>query len=210
MRQPEENNDAAVPTSPKGLLGRIGNWLFSHHHFHLKLISGTALGVLVIVFLAGTFFYVTLRHHMQELLRSHTVEVIRLSSLVENDIGGLETGHRGYLLTGDRNYVSSFDRRREEISRRLQDLQKLTDKNERQATRLTKVEGVINDWITNVALPEINAADRGLTNAAIDPATGKSGISLGNKLLDQAREALQSLQDEEQIVLNQRMAEEEW
>src|SRR5207249_8024752 len=37
-----------------------------------------------------------------------------------------------------------------------------------------------------------------------------SPILLGNTLLDQAREALQSLQDEEQIILNQRMAEQEW
>ena len=33
---------------------------------------------------------------------------------------------------------------------------------------------------------------------------------MGNSLLDQAREILQSLQDEEQIVLNQRMHEQEW
>src|SRR6202022_3720966 len=33
---------------------------------------------------------------------------------------------------------------------------------------------------------------------------------LGNSLLDQTREVLQSLQDEEQIVLNQRMHDQEW
>src|SRR3984893_16956996 len=35
-------------------------------------------------------------------------------------------------------------------------------------------------------------------------------VVLGNSLLDQAREVLQSLQDEEQIVLNQRMHDQEW
>jgi PAS domain S-box-containing protein len=35
-------------------------------------------------------------------------------------------------------------------------------------------------------------------------------VSSGNSLLNQAREVLQSLQDEEQIVLNQRMIEQEW
>ena len=33
---------------------------------------------------------------------------------------------------------------------------------------------------------------------------------MGNTLLDQAREILQSLQNEEQIVLNQRMQDQEW
>ena len=41
-------------------------------------------------------------------------------------------------------------------------------------------------------------------------AAGAASVPLGNSLLDQAREILQSLQDEEQIILNQRMAEQEW
>src|SRR5256885_12927001 len=39
---------------------------------------------------------------------------------------------------------------------------------------------------------------------------GESYGALGNGLLNQAREILQSLQNEEQIVLNQRMREQEW
>lgn len=216
MRQPEENNDAPLPIDPPtGLFGRVGGWLFSHRHFRLKLLSGTAVGVLVIALLAGTFLYVTYRNHAQETLRYHTIEVIRLSSLVENDIGVLETGHRGFLLTGDSSYATSFERRRDQINQRLTDLQKLLDKNPRQSARVTKVQGVVNDWIKNIAIPEINSLDRSLTNppastVATDATAGRSGLSLGNKLLDQAREALQLLQDEEQIVLNQRMAEQEW
>ena len=44
--------------------------------------------------------------------------------------------------------------------------------------------------------------------AAETNATGS--FALGNSLLDQAREVLQSLQDEEQIVLNTRMHDQEW
>lgn len=208
MRQPEENNEAPVAQSPPGLFRRVGNWVFSHRHFHLKLLSGTAVAAVVIVLLAGIFLYLTVRNHLQESLRSHTIEVIRLSSLIENDIAALETGHRGFLLTGDQAYVASFERRRELIWRRLQDLQTLVTKNERQAARLSKIQNVVNDWIKNVALPEINAYDKTATGPAAE--ASKAGLSLGQNLLDQGREALQSLQDEEQIVLNQRMAEQEW
>src|SRR6266550_8548296 len=76
-------------------------WLFSPQHFHFKLLSGTAVGIVVITFLAGLFLFVTLRNHHQESLRAHTLEVMRLSSVLENDIAALETGHRGYLLTGN-------------------------------------------------------------------------------------------------------------
>jgi hypothetical protein len=90
--------DATVPTVLKSrrrsIFGRIGDWLFSQRHFHLKLLSGTTVGVIVIIFLAGVFLLVTLRNHYQDTLRTHTIEVIRLSSLIENDIASLESGHR--------------------------------------------------------------------------------------------------------------------
>src|SRR5437867_931378 len=98
MRQSEE---VLVNSSPKSggfaVLRRCVAWLFSQRHFHLKLLSGTAAGVLVIILLAGIFLYVTLRNHHQEVLRSHTIDVMRLSSLIENDIASLESGHRGFL-----------------------------------------------------------------------------------------------------------------
>src|SRR3954471_4122864 len=92
----------APPTKTvrRGVFGNGLAWLFSPKHFHFKLLSGTAVGIVVITFLAGLFLFVTLRNHHQESLRSHTLEVMRLSSVIENDIAALETGHRGYLLTG--------------------------------------------------------------------------------------------------------------
>jgi membrane associated rhomboid family serine protease len=39
----------------RGLVGRSAAWLFSPKHFHFKLLSGTAVGIVVITFLAGLF-----------------------------------------------------------------------------------------------------------------------------------------------------------
>src|SRR5438874_10313159 len=133
MRQPEVTIDSPLQPAAHGLFRRAGNWLFSQRHFHFKLLSGTAVGALVICFLAGIFLYVTVRNHVQETLRSHIIEVIRLSSLVENDVAALETGHRGFLLTGNQTYISSFERRRELIRRRLNELTGLINNNDRQA-----------------------------------------------------------------------------
>src|SRR4051794_5006540 len=108
MRQQEEiTTETLLPQASPGLFRRAVSWLFSQRHFHLKLLSGTAAGVVVIFLLAGIFLYVTLRNHYQETLRAHTIEVIRVSSFIENDIAALETGHRGFLLTGDQSYVAS-------------------------------------------------------------------------------------------------------
>ncbi|HXM33044.1 MAG TPA: CHASE3 domain-containing protein [Chthoniobacterales bacterium] len=184
-------------------------WLFSPKHFHFKLLSGTAVGIVVITFLAGLFLFVTVRNHRQESLRAHTIEVMRLSSVIENDIAALETGHRGFLLTGQSQYLEPFDRRRDLIKRRVEDLTQLILDSPRQRKRVMKIQEIVQKWLETVALPQMNSrTTSGVANLA-ESATNPAP-SLGNSLLNQAREILQSLQNEEQIVLNQRMRDQEW
>ncbi|MEY2503741.1 MAG: hypothetical protein QOG27_21, partial [Verrucomicrobiota bacterium] len=169
---------------------------------------GTAVGIVVITFLAGLFLFVTLRNHHQETLRSHTLEVMRLSSVIENDIAALETGHRGYLLTGDASYLEPFERRRELIKHRVEELTQLILDSPRQRKRVMKIQEVVQKWLETVALPQMNARTNG--NAVLSGPAVASSDPLGNELINQAREILQLLQNEEQIVLNERMREQEW
>jgi len=210
----DQPSAATISTTPKprrrSLSRRIADSLFSQRHFHLKLLSGTTVGVAVIIFLAGVFLLVTLRNHYQDALRTHTIEVIRLSSLIENDIAALESGHRGYLLSGNELYIAPFDQKRELLKRRVEDLTALILDSPKQRKRVMKVQEVAQKWLDTVALPEISARRaRGTADATADTVAAGS-VTLGNSLLDQAREVLQSLQDEQQIVLNQRMQEQEW
>ncbi len=193
----------------RGIFGRSATWLFSPKHFHFKLLSGTAVGIVVITFLAGLFLFVTLRNHYQETLRAHTLEVMRLSSVLENDIAALETGHRGYLLTGSVEYLESFERRRETIKGRVEELTVLILDSPRQRKRVMKIQEIVQKWLDEVALPQINDRQSKGTARLAESANDSSG-PLGNGLLNQARDILQSLQNEEQIVLNQRMREQEW
>jgi two-component system cell cycle sensor histidine kinase/response regulator CckA len=198
--------NAAKPGRP-GLTHRLSGWLFSQKHFHFKLLSGTTAGAIVIIFLAGVFLYLTLRNHYQDVLRAHTVEVMRLSGLIENDIAGMESSHRGFLLTGNQLYLEPFDRRHDQIRSRIEDLTSLILDSPAQRKRAMKVQAVVREWLDTVALPQIKARQE--KGAKLD-ANAAGGVNLGNSLLGQAREVLQSLQDEEQIVLNQRMHDQEW
>ena len=191
--------------SRPSLFRRCSAWLFSQKHFHVKLLSGTAAGVIVIIFLAGIFLFVTYRNHRQEVLRTHTIEVMRMSSVLENDIAALEASHRGYLLTAKPAYVEAFEQRRQAIKKRVDDLTALILESPAQRKRVMKVQKILQDWQTTVVEPEINGRiEQDLASTATTP------IALGNSLLDEARGYLQDLQDEEQIVLNQRMREQEW
>ncbi len=151
-----------------------------------------------------------MRNHYQDTLRTHTIEVIRLSSLIENDIASLESGHRGFLLSGSEDYIAPFEKKRDLIKHRIEDLTALILDSPRQRKRVMKVQEVVQKWLETVATPEINAC-RSKGSAPTAAETNAAGsFALGNSLLDQAREVLQSLQDEEQIVLNQRMHDQEW
>ena len=196
---------------PFSFFGRSIAWLFSQKHFHVKLLSGTVAGVIVIIFLAGTFLFVTYRNHRQEALRSHTIGVLRLSSVIENDIAALETSHRGYLLTANAAYQELFERRREQIKRRVDDLTDLIVESPGQRKRLMKVQEIVQRWLTTVAAPEMEMrrANPTATGTAIAQ-SGSAAALLGDSMLDEARELLRALQNEEQIVLNQRMRDQEW
>ena len=195
--------------SRRGISGKWGAWLFSQRHFHLKLLSGTTAGIAVITFLAGLFLFVTIRNHQQETLRTHTIEVMRLSGIIENDIAALETSHRGFLLNGQAEFLETFQSRRELSKRRVESLTHLILDSPRQRKRVIKIQEIMQKWLDEFALPEITAREAKSSPALSEPARAVS-VPLGNGLLDQAREILQAVQNEEQIVLNQRMQDQEW
>src|SRR5437899_11846627 len=118
----DPSGDASVPNSLKArrrsIFGHVADWLFSQRHFHLKLLSGTTVAVIVIIFLVGVFLLVTLPYHYQESLRTHTIVVMRLSSLIENDIAGFEGGQRGYLSSRNETYIELFETKRDLIRQR--------------------------------------------------------------------------------------------
>ncbi len=196
----EQESSVEVTAKPR-FFRRWLTSLLSSRHFHYKLLSGTAAAVLVIIFLVGVFLFLTLRDHYQETMRAHTVEVMRLASIIENDIAALESDHRGFLLTRDPRFIEPFQRRRQLIKKRSDELASLISQSPAQRARVARAQEAVQRWVDEIAQPAFS--NHGSAAVEIKPA-------LGSKMLDQAREILQSLQDEEQIVLNQRMREQDW
>ena len=190
----------------RGLLRRSIEWLFSQRHFHLKVLSGTAAGVIVILALAGVFLWITLRDHYQDEARAHTIDVMRLSSLIETDIVALETAHRGFLLTGQPDFLARFERRKAAIDQHIQDLTHQLGESQTQKKRVLKAQQIVQKWIDTTGLPEIESRKK----LGADANAQSESLRLEKSELDQAREILQSLQEEEQIVLNARMRVHDW
>ncbi len=183
-------------------LSRALSWLLGSQHFHYKLLAGTGAAVVVIVFLVGTFLFVTLRNYRQDAIRAHTVQVKRLSSVIENDIAALESYHRAYLLTGNEQYTKLFDSRKQAMQSRMGELTALVRENSAQCERVTKAGNLARHWVEQIARPAFSKGSASKPRLA--------AAALGSTMLNQPREVLQSLQDEEQIVLNHKIENQEW
>ncbi len=188
-------------------MGRSLAWLFSQEHFHLKLLSGTALGIVVIFFLAGVSLFVTLRTQNQERMRKHTVDVLHSISVIKTEIAELEAGHRGFLLTGKQLDIESLNRRYL-LNDRTNDLMNLVLDNPSQRKRIKKTHEIFEKWSDTIAVTEINTARKAGNSS--ETTDSQPDILQGTQILDQAREILDSVQKEEQLVLNEQVQEHEW
>ncbi len=178
--------------------------LLTPEHFNFKLLLGTAVGVSVILVLAVTCFVLTYRNQLQARFRAHTISVIRLSSVIENDIAALENAHRGYLLTHQRLYLQNFNRRKALFQKHSEELVAILLTNSQQRKRVLKMREIVGNWVTQRSLTMQSGGMEHPENP------GLARESLGAPILDEAREVLHSVQREEQIVLNQRVREQEW
>ncbi|MEP6810468.1 MAG: CHASE3 domain-containing protein, partial [Chthoniobacterales bacterium] len=188
-------------------LSRAWDWLFSQRHFHVKLLSGTAAGVVVITVLAAIFLLITYRNYQQDALRSHTTEVLRIAGALENDLAELETTHRGYLLGGEAVNSEAFVHRQSAVKARIETLTDLILENPTQRKRVMRLQELVNDWLQRVAAPTMKQRESRATSGS---STLRPAIPLGESVLDQAREVLNALRNEEQMIQNQRMRDQEW
>ncbi len=179
-------------------------WLLSPEHFNFKLLLGSAVGVMVILALAVICLVFTFQTQRQATFRAHTISRMRLSSVIENDIAALENAHRGYLLTHAPTYLGNFERRKDLFYRHSDELLAAISNNSLQRKRILKMRAIVGNWL-NMELLRL-----GVDGFALPVGSAETKTVLGATQLDQARDILHSLQREEQIVLNQRMREQEW
>jgi len=171
-------------------------WLFAENGFYAKLICAAVVGVVAIVGLTAFMIFLAVREHSYDQLRSHTLDTLRTANKVENDLANLETSHRGYLLTGQQLYIEPFERRTALIETRLNQLMALVYSDPEQRKRVGQAQESINQWLQQVAAPEIQQ------RMNLKPQAVISSTALGRSLIDSVRKTLQSVQDQAQAKLD--------
>jgi len=198
---------ASGATTP--LIGRSAAWLFAPSHFRLKLLLGTGAGIAVIIFLAGVFLFIAIHNHQQDVLRRHTIEIIHLGNVTANNLDAIEASYRGFLLSGSPVQLEEFNRRRDQIKRYIDQLTNIIRDSSPHRKRIVRVQDGVRQWFENIALPAIERKRAAVAQGDNSSGAFESNL-LGAPLLAEARSNLQSIQNEEQILLNQKTRDQEW
>jgi methyl-accepting chemotaxis protein len=118
-----------------------------------------------------------------------------------------ETGQRGFLLTGEAPYLQPYEEARQNLATTLARLRELTRDNADQQQRLNALEPKVRDKLKELQKTvELRQKDKGL-DAALEVV--RSGE--GKALMDEARDIIRAMKDEENALLKRRDADaEQW
>lgn len=145
-------------------------------------------------------------------LELDTAAWVNHSNLVISDATALakaaidvETGSRGYLLTGDESFLSPYYNGLANFERTAAELFLLVDDNSKQIAQMGKIESLHRQWIAQAVDPEINVYRAGNVEEAI----GMVRAGAGKLILDQMRSEIDVFIEEEERLLNERVAANE-
>ena len=156
--------------------------------FSKKLGSGYAVILIFMVIIA-----IVVSANLARLVESsrwvnHTYDVIRVAESLAASKVDMETGLRGFLVTGDDEYLEPYHSGKKRFHELVAEGQKLTSDNPVQVKRWQQVEALSEQWLKQVAEPEI-AARRQVAEGAAALANFRqvSGRTVGKDIFDNMR-----------------------
>ncbi len=134
---------------------------------------------------------------------AHTHKVLEKLEGLISKMTDAETGQRGYVMTGEERYLEPYRSAIEAVSQRLNDLRKLTADNHNQQRRLDALEPLIKDKFEELKETIDLRKSKGLEAALKVVLTDQ-----GKKKMDEIRNVIGEMENEEDALLKQRSEEE--
>lgn len=163
--------------------------------------SGFSLALLILSAVSAISY-----HSMARLIETfkwvqHTYEVqVNLESLLSS-IKDAEAGRRGYIITGDAKLLEPYNAAIVSIDPQLQKLRKLTGDNPNQQRRLDMLEPLVTEKLDgfkqSLTLPQKQGRNSSLQLTLTEE---------GKRIMDEIRQKIRQMQDEEEALLKQRSA----
>ncbi|MCW1887116.1 CHASE3 domain-containing protein [Luteolibacter flavescens] len=111
----------------------------------------------------------------------------------------LETGHRGYVITGQEEYLAPYHDALDAVDQQMEALKALTDDNPEQQARMQRVLDLVKRKKAELQDGIVARHDQGFAAAAAIVET-----NLGRSLMDEIRQIIDAMRDEEKKLLAER------
>lgn len=164
-----------------------------------RIIAGYCI-VLLVFWVVGAIAY----QSMNSLVASadavaHSHEVKEASNQVRVNLLNAETGQRGYLITGEERYLEPYRNATREMDGNVARLRQLTIDNPVQQRHIDRLQGLIGSKTAELA-ETINLRQQ----KGIEPARELVLSDRGKNAMDEIRQVLSQLDDEENGLLRER------
>jgi signal transduction histidine kinase len=160
---------------------------------------GLAAGFVIIILIAAASYQNELRYSESRDMVMHTYEVIQRLDRTFSTLQDAETGQRGYVLTGQNAYLQPFYQAVDQARDQMKSLAQLTADNPNQQNRLAAIESLAERKFDELQQTISVRKGKGLDAALQIVLTGS-----GKKLMDDIREVMGQMQEEERRLLTQR------
>ncbi len=159
----------------------------------LATIWGIAPIVFVIIYASFSFYGLSSLQTSNKWVQ-HTQNVIFSATELEKLSIDMETGERGFLLTGQQTFLEPYTNAKDQLFRRIIETKTLVSDNPEQVKKLIKVEQLIEQWLREIAKPEIDMRKK-VTKAEVHDSALKRTIMKGEGkiIFDKARSYLDEL-----------------
>jgi signal transduction histidine kinase len=161
---------------------------------------GTALAILILV---GVLSYRSMLQSDEDrewVTHSHQV-LEKLDAVLANMLN-IETGERGYIITGEGSYLEPYNDALDRVHQNVKDVRELTADNPVQQRALDRLEPMISERL-GTAHDQIEIR----TRVGLVSGTESVRAGLGKKFMDQIRDQLTEMKQEENRLLKSRKEE---
>lgn len=169
-----------------------------------KLAIAFGLILVLIATVAGLTFgsLNTLREAVALNIKSFQV-LERNDKLLQNMLD-IESSERGYIITGDEDLLTGYKEGKEAVARRLEDLKRLTQDNAEQQARLTQLEAVYHEWLTDAIDYFIDARREAGSEGEIALVMAEVAEQRGTQQMSRIRGLLNEIETQEKLLLDTR------
>ncbi|MFA5172396.1 MAG: CHASE3 domain-containing protein, partial [Sulfuriferula sp.] len=164
-----------------------------------KIGAGYVLALVILVILGAVSYRNTTGLIQAAEMKAHTYQVLENLERVISNLKDAETGQRGYIITGEDRYLDPYQSGTSAVNETIQHLRKLTADNPNQQQRLDTLEPLIAN-----KLAELKETIDLRKNKGFDAATKVILTDKGKRVMDDIRQVIAEMANEEKGLLEQR------